>query len=190
MTENEVFEEIHKDCGSLKICDYKNTGCSDCIIRQTLIKAEKAIEEIQQYRAIGTVEGYERAIQTSIENYSLYKEYKAKVKQYEAIGTVEELKEAKEQYDNINSVAESVSLSGLCDYGTAKEAVITEIKRNLDYSLKEYQKIGTVEEFKALKEKNEPKKAEVDGVRADLLTLDYFSEFVFEVAEQLKGVQE
>ena len=32
--------------------------------------------------------------------------------------------------------------------------------------------------------------AEVDGVRADLLTLDYFSEFVFEVAEQLKGVQE
>ena len=32
--------------------------------------------------------------------------------------------------------------------------------------------------------------AEVDGVRADLLTLDYFSEFVFEAAEQLKGVQE
>jgi len=29
--------------------------------------------------------------------------------------------------------------------------------------------------------------AEVDGVRADLLTLDYFSEFVFEVAEKLKG---
>lgn len=32
--------------------------------------------------------------------------------------------------------------------------------------------------------------AEVDGVRADLLTLDYFSEFVFEVSEELKGVQE
>ena len=32
--------------------------------------------------------------------------------------------------------------------------------------------------------------AEVDGVRADLLTLDYFSEFVFEVAEELKGVKE
>ena len=32
--------------------------------------------------------------------------------------------------------------------------------------------------------------AEVDGVRADLLTLDYFSEFVFEVAERLKGAEE
>ena len=32
--------------------------------------------------------------------------------------------------------------------------------------------------------------AEVNGIKADLLTLDYFSEFVFEVAEQLKGVQE
>lgn len=32
--------------------------------------------------------------------------------------------------------------------------------------------------------------AEVDGVRADLLTFSYFSEFVFEVSEQLKGVQE
>ena len=31
------------------------------------------------------------------------------IQQYRAIGTVEELKEAKEQYDNINSVAESVS---------------------------------------------------------------------------------
>ena len=29
--------------------------------------------------------------------------------------------------------------------------------------------------------------AEVNGIRADLLTLDYFSEFVFEIAEQLKG---
>ena len=32
--------------------------------------------------------------------------------------------------------------------------------------------------------------AEVDGVKADLLTFDYFSEFVFEVADELKGVQE
>ena len=29
--------------------------------------------------------------------------------------------------------------------------------------------------------------AEVNGIRADLLTLDYFSEFVFDVAERLKG---
>lgn len=29
--------------------------------------------------------------------------------------------------------------------------------------------------------------AEVNGIRADLLTLDYFAEFVDEIAEQLKG---
>ena len=29
--------------------------------------------------------------------------------------------------------------------------------------------------------------AEVNGIKADLLTLDYFAEFVFEIAEQLKG---
>lgn len=87
-----------------------------------------------------------------------------KAEQYEAIGTVEELKEAKEQYDNINSAAESVALSGLCDYGTAKEAMITEIKRSLDCSLKEYQKIGTVSEFRELKEKATAKKVVVKGV--------------------------
>ena len=27
----------------------------------------------------------------------------------------------------------------------------------------------------------------INGIRADLLTLDYFSEFVFEIAEQMKG---
>ena len=58
--------------------------------------AIKALEEIQQYRAIGTVEGYERAIQTSIENYNLYREYKAKVQEFEAIGTVEECRVAVE----------------------------------------------------------------------------------------------
>ena len=61
---------------------------------------EKEHEEIQQYRAIGTVEGYELAIQSSIENYNLYREYKAKVQDFEAIGTIEEFKALKEkQYD-------------------------------------------------------------------------------------------
>ena len=81
---------------------------------------------------------------------------------YRAIGTVEELIEAKWQYDNINSVAEGVALSGLCDFGTAKESIISEIKSAYKQSLKEYQSIGTVEEFKALKEKNEPKKLKHD----------------------------
>lgn len=66
-----------------------------------------ALTDIQAYRAIGTVEGYERAIESSIENYNLYKEYKAKVQEFEAIGTVEEFKTLKEK-----SVAKKVVSKG------------------------------------------------------------------------------
>lgn len=55
------------------------------------------LEELQQYRAIGTVEGYERAIESSTENYNLYREYKAKVQEYRTIGTVEECRVAVEK---------------------------------------------------------------------------------------------
>lgn len=56
-----------------------------------------AIEEVQQYREIGTVKGYERAIQISIENYKLCGEYKAKLQEHESIGTVSEFRELKEK---------------------------------------------------------------------------------------------
>ena len=45
MTEREIFEGIHNECGNLEICTYNKTGCGDCLIRQTLIKAEKALKE-------------------------------------------------------------------------------------------------------------------------------------------------
>ena len=90
MTENEVFEGIHKDCGSLEICNYKKTGYGDCIIRQTLIKAEEALEEIQQYRAIGTVEHIKLT-------FELCNGLDCMVKMYEAIGTTEEFKALKEK---------------------------------------------------------------------------------------------
>ena len=61
--------------------------------------AIEALEEVQQYREIGTVEGYERVIESSIENYNLYREYKAKVQEYRAIGTIEECRENKEFLD-------------------------------------------------------------------------------------------
>lgn len=54
-------------------------------------------DELEQYRAIGTVEGYEKAIQSSMEYYNLMKEYKAKVDELEAIGTIEEFKALKEK---------------------------------------------------------------------------------------------
>lgn len=45
-----------------------------------------------------------------------------------------------------------------------------------------------IDEFaEQMQEKVESFQAEINGIRADLLTLDYFSEFVFEIAEQMKG---
>lgn len=60
-------------------------------------KAILLIKELEQYQAIGTVEGYERAIESSIENYNLYREYKTKVQEYSEIGTIEEFKALKEK---------------------------------------------------------------------------------------------
>lgn len=68
------------------------------------------------------------------------------IQQYRAIGTVEELKESKEQYDIINCAAKSIQLSGLCDFENAKGKIISEIKRNYEYSLKDYEVIGTPEQ--------------------------------------------
>ena len=75
---------------------YGETGTDHCE-EDAVRYAIQALEENQQYRAIGTVEGYERAIQSSIENYNLYREYKGKVQEFESIGTVEEFKALKEK---------------------------------------------------------------------------------------------
>ncbi len=80
------------------------------------------------------------------------------VQQYRAIGTVEELKESKEQYDNINCAAKSVHLSGLCDFENAKGKIISEIKRNYECSLRDYEAIGTPDECRAAVEKQKAKK--------------------------------
>lgn len=56
-------------------------SCLDFKEQMALDMAINALEEVQRYRAIGTVEGFERAIQSSIENYNLYREYKAKAQE-------------------------------------------------------------------------------------------------------------
>lgn len=89
MTENEAIKELESRISPYDTCK------ADFDANEAIKIAVKAIKEVKQYRAIGTVEGYERAIQSSIENYNLYREYKAKVKEYEAIGTIEELKDLK-----------------------------------------------------------------------------------------------
>lgn len=60
---------------------------------EALDVAIQALEEIQQYRAIGTVEQFEWC-----KDASHWKElFKEKLEQYEAIGTIEEFKEMKEK---------------------------------------------------------------------------------------------
>lgn len=97
MTENEALERLQCMRLFMEINDKQNDSKfleDDYIANEMAIKA---LEEIQQYRAIGTVEGYKRAIETSKENYLLYAEYKAKVQGFEAIGTIDEFKALKEK---------------------------------------------------------------------------------------------
>jgi len=74
MTEAEAIGTLE----SAKKCCY---GDKAEVFEEAFDMAIKALEEVQRYRAIGTVEGFERAIQSSIENYNLYREYKAKVQE-------------------------------------------------------------------------------------------------------------
>lgn len=92
----------------------------DSLIMDELFKQiEEEHKEIQQYKAIGSAEGYERAINLSIENYKLYREYKAKVQKFEAIGTLEEFKALKEKLEKINFIINEKHYSNAeeCDYG-------------------------------------------------------------------------
>ena len=90
--------DIEKAIGCLKADKEYLTDMKICDGEEMDV-AIKALEEVQQYREIGTVEGYERVIESSIENYNLYREYKAKVQEYRTIGTVEECRENKEFLD-------------------------------------------------------------------------------------------
>lgn len=87
MTENEAIKILKRD---LKI-QQDNRALIDGI--EALQVAIQALEEIQQYRAIGTVEQLEWC-----KDASHWKElFKDKLEQYEAIGTVEEFKALKEK---------------------------------------------------------------------------------------------
>lgn len=106
MTENEIIEilQTEKACVTRAMKNECNRDCYNCDLCEegkdilTVYDAViNALDEIQQYRAIGTVKGYEDAIKSSMEYYNLMKEYKAKVQDFEAIGTVEELKNLKEK---------------------------------------------------------------------------------------------
>ena len=57
----------------------------------------------------------------------------------------------------------------------------------LNYGIEEGRTKAIDEFAERLQEKVESFKTEINGFKADVLTLDYFVEFVDEIAEQLKG---
>lgn len=119
MTENKAKEVVKKLRNKAEL--FKNRGFAvDGIVKSFEDSAnaiETLSEEIQQYRAIGTVEGYEKAIQTTTEYYLLMKEYKSKVQDFEAIGTIEEFKALKD----INRIADNLSKMERIEYKVLKE---------------------------------------------------------------------
>ena len=92
---------------AIKILKDEKSWESDDRKIDAFIMGIEALEEIQQYRAIGTVEGYENAIKSYTETYILMKEYKSKLQELEAIGTIDEFKALKEK-----SVAKKVAYQG------------------------------------------------------------------------------
>ena len=100
MTENEAingwtFEETIQTTENLM--EVENNVFKWDVLRHLRDFAENFKDELEQYRAIGTVEGYKREVKVSKENYYLCAEYKARLKEYEAIGTIEEFKALKEK---------------------------------------------------------------------------------------------
>lgn len=95
MTENEALKELNACVGN---CVY--IGCE----AEAMHEAIKALNEIQQYRAIGTVEQLSNALENVKTLSRMYEELNDqevyeyhKLLEYEKIGTIEECREARER---------------------------------------------------------------------------------------------
>lgn len=180
MTENEAIEKHKEDCRRCR--DKACVHGWDCLQKKDI----EVYEKIQQYRAIGTVKQImEMQFATEQEHDEVLK--------YRAIGTVEEIERSMQNVSVLlaeNEVLKLYQAIGTIDeFKALKEEV--ELYRNLDKTNFSDGYNRAIDEFsEVLRTDVESFVAEVNGIRADLLTLDYFSEFVFEVAEQMKeGVE-
>lgn len=96
MTENEAIKRLEEDscyecsygCESAELC-----GLEDCGLKNATKMAIKALEDIQAYRTLGTVE----EIQKAMENLPLHKVEHKLLQEYQTIGTVRECKIAVER---------------------------------------------------------------------------------------------
>jgi len=114
MTEQEAIKRIkEKHCTENQNCtDSCMHGAEHCAYSMAI----KALEEIQQYRAIGTVEELEWC-----KDASHWKElFKEKLEQYEAIGTIEEFKALKEKAEPKKPVGLHKNICPSCSWGIVK----------------------------------------------------------------------
>ena len=95
MTENEAI----RDLDIIRFNQHWDELVKEEYWEELMTMALNALKEIQQYRAIGTVGGYENAIKAYTETYILMKEYKSKLQDFEAIGTIEEFKALKKEVE-------------------------------------------------------------------------------------------
>ena len=143
MTENEAIEVLKKPC----LCDYdlsatiESCEVSSCDRRDAARMAIQALEEIQQYRAIGTVEELEamkKGTLSAMEMADIWCVLED-LKKYSAIGTIEEFKALKEKLQDveitiINRMQEfydeyrSISQSSVDHFGGKADAIETSQK--------------------------------------------------------------
>ena len=170
---NRAFEEDGKDYP---------TFATMKVFAQT---CRKALEEIQQYRAFGTVEGFKRAIESSIENYNLYREYKAKVQEFETIGTIEEFKALKNKHIGKDNMV--ISSSDLMKILNSDSKELKEVRKGFEENRKAGYKHGYADGYAK----------GIDDLVNGLLNWksqdeEYksFSDVCNEIAESLKGEKE
>lgn len=90
MTVQEAIRELHNIRPLGGIIPQKRAEAIDIAI--------KCMEEVEQYRALGTVEEIKKKIKTELPYMSLAQaRFKSELDEYRNIGTVEELREAREK---------------------------------------------------------------------------------------------
>lgn len=95
MTESEAIEIL------TSVRDDNNWGGS---LTEVFSMAITALEEVQQYRAIGTVEEVKADKVLADKIYDFMKVKENRLKEYEAIGTVSEFRELKEKNEPIKAL--------------------------------------------------------------------------------------
>lgn len=113
MTEQMAIEHIGNLAGDYKCWD-------DRISREESLILCKLLDELEQYRALGTAEEILKVLDNHKKVVAMQHET---LKEYRKLGTVEELTEAKELYDVINKTEDDLCLLGMASKTEAREHI-------------------------------------------------------------------